>query len=213
MFCAQNSLPDAQDICQRPGGLGLTRRGLALCDFPPQANIVDVGCGTGASVRLLRKEGYCGIGLEKTVQACDIPQVQGLAEALPFTPDSLDGILCECVLSLLPEPAMILKNFYQVCRIGGHLLLSDLYRKNNESSSSGGLFSRQKMETALQDAGWQVTFFEDHSPALKEYAANLLWYGRQAKDSWPPKICGEIAWRDCGYGLWIARKDVRTEAT
>ena len=208
MFCEPDFLKKTAQNCWRPGGLELTRHGLALCNFPKRARIADIGCGMGASVRMLRQDGYSCIGLEKNLQATDIPQIQGQAEALPFAKESLHGILCECVLSLLQNPGRILRNFWEVCRFDGSLLLTDLYIKKGESPSSGGPFSRQKLENTLSEAGWQVAHFEDHSKALKEFAANLLWYEKQDEVPWSQNIPGgDIPWRDCGYGLWIAQKE------
>jgi SAM-dependent methyltransferase len=53
----------------RPGGLALTRRGLdlcaRLCGLEAGALVLDLGCGTGATLHLLHELGYRGLGLDK----------------------------------------------------------------------------------------------------------------------------------------------------
>jgi SAM-dependent methyltransferase len=154
---------------------------------------------------MLREQGYCCVGLEQSAHAGDFPQIQGRAEALPFARASLHGILCECVLSLLQEPERILKEFWDLCRVGGRLLLTDIYMKHSEPPPPAALFSRLELESALRGAGWQVAHFEDCSRALKEFAAHLLWHAEGIP--WPQNSYNGIPWRACGYGLWIAHKE------
>jgi SAM-dependent methyltransferase len=208
VLCEQDVLGKRAEECRRPGGLELTRHALALCAFPEGARIVDIGCGMGASVRMLRTQGYACVGLDRTVQAGDFPQIRGRAEALPLARESLHGILCECVLSLLREPERVLKGFWDMCRFGGRLLLTDIYIKASGRAAPAVLFSRPELEAALRGAGWQVAHFEDCSRALKEFAAHLLWHAEGESLPWPQSVCGgKIPWRACGYGVWIARKE------
>lgn len=55
-----------------PGGTALTRRGLALCrrhsGLTPGALVLDLGCGDGATLRLLLREGYRAWGLDRIAQ-------------------------------------------------------------------------------------------------------------------------------------------------
>lgn len=203
-YCQQTA------ACLRPGGLELTRHGLALCGFPPHARIADIGCGAGVSVLLLREQGYCAVGLDVCMQGGNFPKVQARADALPLARGSLHGILCECVLSLLQAPERILKEFWESCRVGARLLLTDVYVQTSGRMSSASLFSRQELEAALHGAGWHVAYFEDCSRTLKEFAARLLWHAEDGPDTWPQNVCStKIPWRACGYGLWIAQKEAR----
>ena len=208
MIAPQTGCLQESAECRRPGGLELTRRGLALCAFPERARIADVGCGAGTSVRALREQGYRCVGFDPRIQAGAFPKVQARAEALPLARESLHGVLCECVLSLLREPGRVLKEFWELCRFGGRLLLTDVYRKDGGPAASAVLFSRRELESALCGAGWHVAHFEDCSRALKEYAARLLWHAEGSGVPWPQSAGGgAIPWRACGYGLWIAQKE------
>ena len=210
MLCEPDFFRGMPDACWRPGGLELTRRGLALCNFPEGARIADIGCGTGASVRMLREQGYCCVGFDVCLQGGDFPKVLARADALPLARESLHGILCECVLFLFLEPKRILKEFWEISRVGGRLLLTDLYMQNSGLAPAATIFSRRELESALHGAGWHLAHFEDCSRSLKEFAARLLWHAAGERLPWPQSSCGgNIPWRAWGYGLWIARKEAQ----
>ncbi len=197
----------------RPGGEELTRRGLALCGFAPGARVLDIGCGAGASLALLRSLGLHGMGLDRQRHlraAC--PLVLGDARNPPFADGTFDGLLCECVLSLLTEPEETLRRFAAMLRPGGRLLLTDLFTYGAAPVAAaaagcmGGARSPAAMDGLFRTAGFDILAFEDHSPALKELAAKLLWYGDADLRA---MLRGE---RGCfcssqgryGYGLWVA---------
>ncbi|HJD96609.1 DVU_1556 family methyltransferase [Mailhella massiliensis] len=198
----------------RPGGEELTRHGLELCAFPPGSRILDAGCGAGASLRVLSSLGLHGTGLDREYHLSEpFPFVQGDAQNLPFADHSFDGMLCECVLSLLPEPEHALRSFAAVLRPGGKLLLSDLFLLEGSplpggTGCSSGARPLRAMEEMLDRAGFSLLFFENHSLRLKELAAKLLWYGDAglcASLRGSPSSCACSSGRArYGYGLWIA---------
>lgn len=220
----------------RPGGPALTRRALELaarqCGLVPGARLLDLGCGPGASLELLSGLGYRPLGLDRRAHAAwakraagaeRIPAViflQGDAACPPLADNSVDGVLSECVLSLLPDPLDALRGCRRALRSGGALLLSDLFRHGDmpkegdaslippESGCLAGARSRAVWESLLDRAGFVLRCFEDHSRALVELAARLLWYGADAGPKW---LRGGCACGDrrgaVGYGLWIAQKE------
>lgn len=176
----------------RPGGFLLTERGLSLCGFAPGARIVDVGCGTGASVVYLREKlRFRALGIDvsgdllpKGDSKGRIPAIVARAEELPLTTASCDGVLCECVLSLVKEPGRAVKEFSRVLSIGGFLILSDMYDRvpgdgfsigpTTEGGCTSALRSRAFIEKLLGDSGFGLRAWEDHSRYLKELAAQLI---------------------------------------
>lgn len=200
----------------RPGGLDLTRLGLNLCDFAPHSRLLDIGCGTGATLALLLQKGYKAVGLDlKNHCKKGLPLVLGNAVNPPFAKDSFDGLLCECVLSLLPDKDLALGNFASILKPGGKILLTDIYRLPGNHNSCGdastaascaaGAIKGEEMELALKRAGFQILQFTDHSDALKQLAAKLIWYGGEL----PRCACDKNQFsgfqRSLGYGLWLAR--------
>jgi SAM-dependent methyltransferase len=78
-------LRKALGACLRPGGLGLTRRAVEACRFAPGARVLDVGCGPGATVGLLRALDLAPLGLDLS------EELLGLARtALAAEPDKRD---------------------------------------------------------------------------------------------------------------------------
>ena len=213
----------------RPGGTELTRHGLDLCAFAQGSKILDVGCGQGASLAVLRNRGLNGTGLDKECSLVEpFPFVRADAQDPPFADGSFDGILCECVLSLLPDAERALRRFAAVLRPGGKLLLSDLYVRSAPhvspsfspgSSCLAGARPRRDLEDMLARCGFTVLHAEDHTVRLKEMAARLLWYGdeelrRMVRNDRGCDLTGTDAHCGCvafggggtrfGYGLWVA---------
>ncbi len=220
----------------RPGGPELTRRALELaarrCGLAPGARLLDLGCGPGASLELLAGLGYLPLGLDRRTHAAWAKRaagaerspavifLQGDAACPPLADNSVDGVLSECVLSLLPDPLDALRGCRRTLRPGGALLLSDLFRHGDmleeggaslappESGCLAGARSRAVWEGLLVRAGFVPRCFEDHSRALVEMAARLLWYGADAAPEWLRGGCACGGRRGAvGYGLWIAQKE------
>ena len=146
--------------------------------------------------------------------------LQGDAACPPLADNSVDGVLSECILSLLPDPLDALRGCRRTLRPGGALLLSDLFRHGDmleeggaslappESGCLAGARSRAVWEGLLVRAGFVPRCFEDHSRALVEMAARLLWYGADAAPEWLRGGCACGGRRGAvGYGLWIAQKE------
>jgi arsenite methyltransferase len=176
----------------RPGGIRLTERGLSHCGFAPGARIVDVGCGTGASVDYLRETcRHMALGLDLSGDLFrdsgsekSVPAAIARAEELPLRDGCCDGVLCECVLSLVREPLEALGEFSRVLRTGGFLILSDIYDRGDGDSfprdpailgdCDSTLRSRPFIETLLAESGLALIAWEDHTRYLKELAAQLI---------------------------------------
>jgi len=195
------ALPAGREL--RPGGTALTDRALAACALPTGARLLDVGCGTGATLAHLAGLGFRAAGLDPSDLLLErarhrdsrLELVHGRAERLPWPERSLDGVLCECVLSLLEEPGRALDEFRRVLRPGGHLILSDLYRR----SGPGPWSSRAELETQLAERGFRTLLWEDHSRALQELAARMVLAGESLDAFCGP--CGCVP----GYFLLAAR--------
>ena len=181
----------------RPGGFELTARGLTHCQMVPKTRVLDVGCGTGATVDYLRKEyGLAAMGLDFSTILLqegarnygDSPLVQGRAEQLPIVAGCFKAVLCECVLSLCPDPLHVLGQMRQVLQPGGYLVLADVYTREphpEEKNSDvplrcclAGAVDRSTTKDRIKAAGFELLLWEDHSKALKQLAGQLVWtYG------------------------------------
>lgn len=175
----------------RPGGFSLTDRLATLAGIHPGWRVLDVGCGTGATVLHLRQRyGASAFGCDhstaQTTKAKDrhgVPVIVANAANLPFADGSMKMVFCECVLSLLVKPLEVLRGLRRLLVPGGLLGVSDLYLRGEgharvtEGSCLAWQATRMRIESLLHEAGFALHTFEDHSPLLRETAARLALSG------------------------------------
>ncbi|HEX8926009.1 MAG TPA: methyltransferase domain-containing protein, partial [Terriglobales bacterium] len=170
-----------------PGGIELTLRAVSLAGLRRKARVLDLGCGTGATVLFLRSHEFEAIGIDSayrpTSEILDLYCQRACAEKLPFEFSSLDAVLAECSLSLMNDPARVLSECARVVRPGGSIIICDLYARNPADISAVraldqecvcGLLIREELERWLQHSGFAITCFEDHSKELCEAMARFI---------------------------------------
>lgn len=192
--------PEQGGVC-RPGGLGLTRRLLNLSGLAPGSRVLDVGCGGGATLALLEELGYAPRGIDAFPGPCPAAD-EGDAHALPYGDRAFSGVLMECCLSDFREPDLALSEAARVLEPGGKLLLSDVYARAEAALCPFRVEPWERVEARLSRAGFCVERFEDCSPALKGFWAQLLWERGQAG------LCAlgfdPVALRNARAGYYIA---------
>jgi SAM-dependent methyltransferase len=188
----------------RVGGTDLTRRGLALCGFSPGARLLDVGCGPGVTLALLRELGYCGIGADTSPVFLGEIKARFPGERclradmrhLPLREGSLDGILYECVLSQARDKQGVLREAWRALAPGGRLLLGDLVLRAppapaeqeagapcpKDAGGTGATFaciegavSLGRLGELLRGCAFRILCSEDHTRLLRELAAKIVW--------------------------------------
>jgi SAM-dependent methyltransferase len=134
-----------------------------------------------------------------------LPLIRAAAEQLPCADGSRDGIFCECVLSLLEDPPKALAEFGRVLRVGGYLILSDLYTRDEPMTRNclRGAVPRVQVEAWLAASGFSPLLWEDHTSDLKEMAARLI-LSTGSLEGFCSRANGENQWT--GYYLLVARK-------
>jgi SAM-dependent methyltransferase len=102
------------------------------------SRVVDLGCGTGSSLRFIvaALRGGMAVGVDRAGavlrEAAATPGLAGrvsllradLGRPLPFAAASFDRALCHNVLEFLPDPQLLLREVHRVLRPGGRLVLS-----------------------------------------------------------------------------------------
>jgi arsenite methyltransferase len=171
---------DSEGAPLRPGGLMLTERLLAVAGFRAGDRVADIGCGLGASVRLLRGRGIDAIGVDllSLAGAGENQFIVADGARLPFASGSLDGILSECNLSAMPNPQAALAEWFRALKRGGRLAVSDVYARAASPFYEGRLKTQAALLHTVVAAGFQIQGFEDRSSVLKAWAAQFIFkYG------------------------------------
>lgn len=206
----------------RPGGFILTDQAISWCNLHEGAKILDLGCGLGATVEHLReKYHFKAFGTDKSAAFLTeakghppyLPIFQALADSLPCRNESLNAVICECVLSLINPIHETLKELYRILMPEGWLIITDMYlqdtgipygkieiQADRTVSCLNGAASQQETKRRIQEAGFEILLWEDHSRYLKELAAKLVFEGISLS-----AICNDASSKP-GYYLLIARK-------
>ncbi len=214
-------------IGAHPGGLTLTRRLLGLADVPGPATAsgipvkaLDLGAGTGESVRYLRTLGYDAVGIDRdagadgkdlfSVGAARASVIRGDMTALPYPEESVDLCLAECSVAVCGDGPRALREAYRVLRPGGSLLLSDVFFQKEHapclSMPEPLTFSCWERESSR--AGFELRKSSDETALWREFFLESLW-----NDNADDGFCDfflEAGKAGCGYflaWLWKGEKD------
>ena len=217
----------------RPGGDHLTRLICEHAAFGQGQRVLDLGCGVGVGTRLLQAHGCVAFGLDRAVPRLamarrnvpGLPAVAADGRCLPFADGCFDGIVAECVFSLIGYQAANFAECARVLRAGGRLALTDLYARAGEATNRyagggaggclSGMTTRDAIFAALADAGLSIETWQDHTPRLASFVAQLIFNDQGGEALWAgdgPAAAAALRARRPGYFLLIARKSERNPA-
>jgi arsenite methyltransferase len=183
---------DMQGTVIRPGGLDLTNELLTKFNLKSQARVLDLGCGCGASLRMVQERFGCNIyGLDIARQLlgrinespCEANLIQANAFALPLAAASFDAILLECVSTIFGTEK-IFASCKRLLKPGGKLLVADLYARKAEGIPSvrelptgtciQGVELKESIENALTSCDLSLEFWSDYSDKMKNFPMRTL---------------------------------------
>ena len=221
-LCQRELFRLASADCLRPGGVELTERGLTHCAFGGGERVADLGCGPGVTLALLAERGLSPVGMDRSAamlqeaerRLSGVPLLAGTLEGLPFRDACMDGIVCECVLSLSYTPERALGEMGRVLRPGGRLLLTDIVVRDGAGGQgcARGAVPADVVAERLARQGFRILASEGHSRLLGELAGRLLFQGvpRSALLAWMGTCPGSgdsaCSGKRFGYWMFVAEK-------
>ena len=123
------------DLVNRTMTLGLDvrwrRQSLRALALPSGSTVLDLACGTGDFLRLLRSGGYRSFGMDLSwgmlaANRTGLPLAQADGAALPVATGSVDGITCGYALRNFTELAEVFAEFGRIVRPGGRISLLEV---------------------------------------------------------------------------------------
>jgi len=137
---------DAAELAALPAAVTASFAGIgnphAIRPIPPGAVVVDIGCGAGTDLLLAaRRAGPAGraIGVDMTAsmreraragaEACGLTNVEvleGDATQLPVADRSVDVVISNGVINLVPEKARAAAEIARVLKPGGRVQIADI---------------------------------------------------------------------------------------
>jgi len=127
------------DVTARFAGIGNPH---AIAPLPAGATVLDVGCGAGTdllltALRIGPKGAAIGIDMTEAMRAiaadgariCGLTHVdvrEGDAAALPVDDRSVDVVISNGVLNLVPEKERAIAEMARVLKLGGRLQIADI---------------------------------------------------------------------------------------
>ena len=163
----------------RPGGIPLTERALELISLKSGARVLDVGCGGGATVSLLRELGFSAHGVDNALASGSPPWlILADAASLPFLDSGMDAVFFEGSLSKISCPEAALLDARRVLAPGGRLIISDLFTRGGARDLSGLLGRLEPWSVILsrvERAGFKLRCFEEHGDALTSFWGQLIF--------------------------------------
>lgn len=124
----------------RPGKFDITDKAMEQWSLPEGAKVLEIGCGEGDTAQHLKDEyGFEMTGMDISLDMVDkakkahpdIEFMYGDGEILDsFMSFTFDGIVMECVLSLINLADEALHEAYCVMKKGAKIFISDLYMRD-----------------------------------------------------------------------------------
>jgi SAM-dependent methyltransferase len=163
-------------------------------------DVLDAGCGGGATLESLRDRYGNAVGVELSGEAVEYARgrgrdvMQGSIEELPFADRSLDLALALDVIEHVPDDGAALRELNRVLKPGGSLLLTVpaltmLWSQHDVANGHYRRYTAGRLRDRVRGAGFEVAFATYFNTLLfpPVLAARMLWKVR------PKKVASDVA--------------------
>lgn len=188
----------ADQAASHPGGQMLTKRMIqrALQGgwLTKHSRLLDLGCGSGETVKLLRSMNFQAEGIDLRADKHEAYLVKGDASLLPWKEHFFQGVLAECTLSVM-DTGKVLPEVLRILEPGGIFLVSDI-------------FELGRRPTWPETYNFELLYLENATPCLRNYISQWIWKNERAC----PPLCLEgrkITPDNLSYYYAILRKKER----
>jgi SAM-dependent methyltransferase len=167
------------------------RRALLEAEVRPGERVLDLGCGAGRFLEVIRQAGGEAVGVELAAAAAEraranVPgaDVRLVAEdgSLPLGHGEVDLVWCSEVLEHIPDAAHALLEARRVLRRGGRLLLTVPFHGRVQAALIGLI----RFDAHFDPQGQHVRFFTARSLAATLDAAGFAPVEITARGGVPP---------------------------
>ncbi|MGN1142761.1 MAG: class I SAM-dependent methyltransferase [Oliverpabstia sp.] len=191
-------------IGAHPGGIALTKRLLSLAGVKPPGAILDLGAGSGKSVRYLQELGFNAVGIDLEPKGEGVEQQN--MEKLSFSADTFEYCISECSISCSYDGSKALEEAYRVLKPGGSFLISDVFFGQEDAPhlSMKEPLTWKCWEKAFVGVGFQICALIDETCLWREFFLESLWNGNADDNCVDFYI--EAGRAKCGYFLAWLRK-------
>lgn len=123
-----------------------------LSPSPRGKRLLDAGCGTGRRLTGSNSALAIGSDLSNEMLLCGTERAVAVADlrALPFPAQAFDLIWCRLVLGHLREPRPAYRELARVCRMGGHIFVSDFHAEAVARGHSRSFRDRSGQEWTVE---------------------------------------------------------------
>lgn len=169
-----------------PGGREATEELLDRAGVTADTQLVDVGCGAGESLVVTRNRGAEAIGVDRDPGGDGT--VRGEMTQLPFSDESVDTVLAECVMCLASNRQQALAEARRILKPGGSLAVSDVVVEGSVPNLPEPMVralclqhsqSRTETVSGIENAGFVVHDVQDHREdllAMRDQVASKINY-------------------------------------
>ncbi|MDZ7586317.1 MAG: class I SAM-dependent methyltransferase, partial [Patescibacteria group bacterium] len=156
--------------------------------IPKTANlkILDIGCGDGVLLSLIKNATLYGIDLDKDglgYAATNVKAkfIQAPADELPFKPNFFDVVLATEIIEHLDQPEKLIQEAKRVLKPSGYLILTTPVKQPGKLTDKLHVqeFSPTELRNLLRPHFQPITITQSHPLCLKKiYTLTLFKFGR-----------------------------------